>query len=52
MESLPFLAHSEVGGVREGDIFLLNGSHLLTITDNTHGAFLFTNISEISPYLE
>lgn len=42
MESLQFLAHSEVGGVREGEFCLLNGSRLLTMTDDKHGAFLVT----------
>ena len=50
--ALLFLVHSEVGGVGVGENIVLNGSHLLTMSDNTQGAFLFINISEISLYLE
>lgn len=50
-EGLLFLIHGEVGGVPVGENIVLNGSHLLTMSDNTNEAFLFTIISEISLYL-
>lgn len=34
---LPFLTHGEVGSVQEGNTIQLNGSQMLTMTDNTWG---------------